>query len=715
MNKILLNIIVLTLLNLKLSAEIDIPAMQMDNIDIHNENFMLWMALISLVIVGVFAVYSFLRQLTNLKKKIKEIEEANNKLNQTQDQIVTSMGENIQNIAKENVAIVKNISNNNLDVKKNLKDIIHSEDKFSDISTNLIEFLRIKSNKIKAVNESMNLANLLNDIVGALKINTKNLQVELIYDVEESVPEIFKGDTLNISKILVNLLLYCVQNNANEVILKISKSELSDQKKNLTFTISGNTDIDIQSSENIFKANHNEKTDTYDSLGLFIAKELSELMDGKLIAKYNQKNLKFVFDIPLVVEKENEEEKTLVKNKKVYIVDSSYNTTLAIKNIFLGLGHIPTVDIKDNFLSNPPDFSGYDVLVIDEKLFTRKVINCFQNHKCKVISANSIFKQSQEYTSRTVADKQVYKPFIKKQLRETMEQLFVKNRKLNKEKTVNHKTTLEVYRNTFDDTVGITLNKFAEFRGTKVLLVEDNFINQKVFSGVLSKSAIRISVANNGQEALDILYGDKEFDIIFMDINMPIMDGYLATSKIREDERFKNIPIIALTALTASTEVENMFSSGMNGYLAKPLKKEKLFTVFAQFIKERKEDRRKKAREEKQIELLDGLNIKNGISQASSNEIFYKEILTEFQDAYSDSAKVFNKLVKDSRYEQLRMLCVDIRGIAGSIGAEEMQALVTEVLQRLIFKKYELIPSFVERYSYEINRVNSSIDQYLKR
>lgn len=710
MNKTLLYIIILTLASTELFA-----MMQLGNIDTQNKNFALWIALFSLAIVGIIAVYVFSGKLTKFKKKIEAIEEATDKINQTQDQIASSMGENIQNIAKENVEKAKKISDEKLDIKDGLEDVIHSEDKLLAITTNLIEFLRIKSKKIKVVNERMNLSNLLNDTLGTLKVSTENLEVELIYDVEESVPENFKGDTLNIGKILVNLLLYCVQNDADELILKISKNKIFDKKENLIFTISANVSSDIQNSENIFTANYNEESNSYDSLGLFISKELSHLLGGKLTALMRKENLKFVLDMPLVKEKDSKAEISVVKNKKVYIVDTSHNAALAINNIFLGLEHDSVADSKENFLLNPPDPVAYDLFVIDEKLFTKKVINVLNNQECKSISANNILQDSQEFINSTAADIQLSKPFTRRAVNEAMEQLFTKKSELSKEKITNKKDTLEVYRNTFDDTEGITLNKFAEFRGTSVLLVEDNYINQKVFSGVLSKSGMKITVANHGQEALDMLNGDKKFDIVFMDINMPIMDGYVATSKIRENEKFKDIPIIALSALTAISDVENMFENGMNGYLAKPLKKEKLFTVFAQFIKERKADRRGKPREEKSIEQLDGLNVKLGITQSSSNEIFYKEVLAEFQDAYGDSAKVFAKLVEDFRYEQLRMLCVDIRGLSGSIGAEDMQALVTEILQRLLFKKYELISTFVERYTYEIERINSSINQYLKR
>jgi hypothetical protein len=156
-----------------------------------------------------------------------------------------------------------------------------------------------------------------------------------------------------------------------------------------------------------------------------------------------------------------------------------------------------------------------------------------------------------------------------------------------------------------------------------------------------------------------------------------------------------------------------MFACGMNGYLAKPLRKGKLFSVFSLFITDKSPDRRSKVREEKKIISLDGLNIERGIYQSNSNEIFYKEILSEFKDAYSKSDEIFENLINDFRYEQLRMLCVDINGLSGAIGAEDMHELTTTILQTIAYKKHELLPTFVQEYSRELHKINTSIEKYL--
>ena len=89
---------------------------------------------------------------------------------------------------------------------------------------------------------------------------------------------------------------------------------------------------------------------------------------------------------------------------------------------------------------------------------------------------------------------------------------------------------------------------------------------------------MKLSIANNGQEALDFLEDNSDnVNFVFMDINMPVMDGFVATEKIRENRKFDNIPIVSLTALISEHEIQKMFDVGMNGYLSKPVKQSQLF------------------------------------------------------------------------------------------------------------------------------------------
>lgn len=123
----------------------------------------------------------------------------------------------------------------------------------------------------------------------------------------------------------------------------------------------------------------------------------------------------------------------------------------------------------------------------------------------------------------------------------------------------------------------------SKLKGLRVLLVEDDEINQELAVELLTRNRIEVVTANNGQEALAILK-DQEFDGVLMDCQMPIMDGYEATRKIREQEKFKDIPVIALTANAMAGDREKDLEAGMNDHIAKPIKPDEMYITMAKWI-----------------------------------------------------------------------------------------------------------------------------------
>ena len=111
--------------------------------------------------------------------------------------------------------------------------------------------------------------------------------------------------------------------------------------------------------------------------------------------------------------------------------------------------------------------------------------------------------------------------------------------------------------------------------------------------------------------------------------------------------------------------------------------------------------------------ILDGLNVKEGLSHMKDNDVFYREVLKEFMDAYSDSDILFEKLVKEQRFTQLKMLCLDMKGLTSTIGAKEMHTIINEIHQYLIYNKPELLDGYISRYKTEFSKFKNSIEIYL--
>ena len=710
MKKYTILIVFILLSHLSIFADTSISVQDVVSTD---EETTMWIALFGLGLIGILALFLSSEEVKKYKAKKAKEDEIEKEKHQKQNSIISKMSENIYDIAKDGTTI-SSITDAN---------IAKSENQLLTITTNLIDFLRIKSKKVIVSNQDFKLSNLLNEISGTLKTNTKRKEFELLYDIDDNVCKNLNSDTLNISKILVNILLYCVDNDSKQLHLQLTRTSLNSENDQLSFIISTDSTIDAENEIDIFRSNYNDSTEEYDSLGLFIAKELSKLMHGDVIARNNEdtKCLEFIFNIPYL-EAEEEKENTYIihsesiEPKNVLIIDSSKISAENTQHIILSLGHKVKVIDKEFYIDYLEYFDLYDVVFLDEKLFTNKVVAKLETLNCRVVSTSNLFTIKEEFPNANIADIQVTKPFTPWQISTLLHKLFVADHDTSEiapDKIINAGTK-PVHRNSFQATKNISLNSFIKFQNNKILLVEDNIINQKVFVGVLGKSNAHITVASHGKEALNILANDNNYDIIFMDINMPVMDGYIATLKIRENHNYDNIPIVALTTLTSSDEVSKMFAVGMNGYLPKPLLKEKLYTVLATFLQNLYIVTEKEMSDENgKVEKLDGLNLAAGIAKASSNDVFYKEILTEFRDAYGQSDKLFEKLVADFRYEQLRITCIDLKGLSGTIGAEKLYSILTDILQKLLFKKYDFIPELVQKYTKELEIVNNSINKYL--
>jgi CheY-like chemotaxis protein len=125
----------------------------------------------------------------------------------------------------------------------------------------------------------------------------------------------------------------------------------------------------------------------------------------------------------------------------------------------------------------------------------------------------------------------------------------------------------------------------GSLKGARVLLVEDNDMNQELAMELLANAGIEVTLAVNGQDALDKISADAGFDGVLMDCQMPVMDGYTATRDIRKNPAFKDLPIIAMTANAMTGDREKVIEAGMNDHIAKPLNVGAMFATIAKWIK----------------------------------------------------------------------------------------------------------------------------------
>ncbi len=262
----------------------------------------------------------------------------------------------------------------------------------------------------------------------------------------------------------------------------------------------------------------------------------------------------------------------------------------------------------------------------------------------------------------------------------------------------------------FDESKNIIASDFICFKGSHILLVEDNEINQKILQNILKKSGIQISIANDGQEALNILSSlKKPIDLILMDISMPIMDGYEATQKIRQNPAFDTLPIVTFTAFTQGSEIKQMFNIGANSHITKPLNIGQLYTVFLTYLSD-------KQRNISFIEELkvDGLDVIYGIALANNDEIAYKKSLFDFVVQYKETIHSMPKLIDEERSKRIMEVCSQMGISLKHIGAYELEDIVFKMKKIYIYNTEHRIEEFRDQFPLKLNKLVHNVEKYLK-
>lgn len=223
----------------------------------------------------------------------------------------------------------------------------------------------------------------------------------------------------------------------------------------------------------------------------------------------------------------------------------------------------------------------------------------------------------------------------------------------------------------------ITKESFNIFAGSKLLVAEDNMINQKVINGILGDSGMIVVMADDGQEALDILQKDKDFSIVLMDAHMPRVDGYEATRQIRQDSSLDHLLVVALSGDTAADDIRKMYNVGMQEHLEKPLKMDKLFEVIYCYI-DMKDDPQSSEQADENREYDEILNIEEGLEICGGDNELYKEVLSEFTTMYQDSDQKIKLFMAKDDIDSIQRLLLDISGISANIGADRLADVSTE-------------------------------------
>ncbi|MES9956063.1 MAG: response regulator [Sedimenticola sp.] len=228
----------------------------------------------------------------------------------------------------------------------------------------------------------------------------------------------------------------------------------------------------------------------------------------------------------------------------------------------------------------------------------------------------------------------------------------------------------------------------AHLHGARVLVVEDNEINLEVAQELLEQNGLHVSVAVNGREAVEKVRS-ASFDAVLMDVQMPVMDGYEATTMIRSEPHFKDLPIIAMTASAMPADRGRCLDVGMNDFVSKPFEPRDLFLTLDRWISVDESQVAEDLQtytppaEPGRLPVIEGLDAEDGLRRVGGNKALYTRLLLKFRQSQSDFGAGIRAALAAGDMEGARRAAHTLKGVSGNIGAVELYQSSQE-LERLI-------------------------------
>ena len=234
----------------------------------------------------------------------------------------------------------------------------------------------------------------------------------------------------------------------------------------------------------------------------------------------------------------------------------------------------------------------------------------------------------------------------------------------------------------------ISEEEISKIKNSKILLVEDNTVNQDIVIGLLKEKVASLDVVENGEEALNLLE-EKDFDLVLMDCQMPVMDGYETTKRIRKQEKFVDLPIIAMTANVMKEDVEKVLSVGMNDHIGKPIDFDLVLSTLSKWLKASNHEHN--PIQEPAVDVTGStkgnniwsdfpeLDVKNAINRINNNESLYADVLKSYVETQASFADIFYQAVNDGNMELAERTIHSLRGNSATIGALEIYERANEI------------------------------------
>ena len=564
------------------------------------------------------------------------------------------------------------------------------------IINDILDFSKIEAGKMDMESIDFNLNTVLQNLGNVVSVKAHEKEnLEILFDTDPNVPHYLVGDPLRLGQVLINLCNNAVKfTEEGEIIVSIKLLNIENNKSTLEFKVS-DTGIGLtkEQQNKLFQSFSQADSSTTrkfggTGLGLSISKRLVEMMDGSIrVESEPGKGSNFIFSAVFGIQDNPMKNKALLptpdlrKLKSLVVDDRSTSREIlksALESFSFNVTTVSSGKKAIEELENCSKDKPYKLVLMDwqmpnmDGLETIKKLKDIENLKLpKFIMVTAFGREEIMQQAENIGiDGFLIKPFNNSLLFDTIIECF-KVSNTNKKKLYTKKS--------YD------IGKLKLIQGAKVLLAEDNEINRQVATELLENMFLDVTVVHNGKEAVDKT-AQFDYDIILMDIQMPIMDGFTATKIIRNSNKKNNdkLPILAMTAHAMTGDKEKSHQAGMNDHITKPIDPEKLLHAMLKWIPHGERPipthltsavsaLNKDKIDNHQLPELPGINTNVGLGHVSGNHELYLNLLKKFKINYDRVTEKIKTALSNKDNELALRIAHSIKGVAGSIGALELQ------------------------------------------
>jgi two-component system, sensor histidine kinase and response regulator len=594
------------------------------------------------------------------------------------------------------------------------------------IINDILDFSKIEAGKLEVENTEFRLDKVLEDLSSVVSQKAHDKNLEFLISSRGNLPPSLIGDPLRLGQILINLVNNAVKfTERGEVAVKVALEErTSDRVKVKVSVRDSGIGMTPAQAARLFQAFSQADTSTSrkyggTGLGLSISKRLAEIMGGEIwvestygvgstffftawlgIGAAEPEQKRFVPDLSgiraLVVDDNPLACEILSEGLTAFAlkVDSASSGEQAIRELYAADAHDPYQVVLVDW-QMPGGMDGLEVSRLIKHGGTLK-------HVPKVVMVTGFGRED----IRTQAEDMGIEGFLLKPVSPSLL----------------YDTIIDLFGST--ESKGDRSRSTSEAahsqaaNGIRVLLVEDNEVNQQVATELLESSGAIVTIANHGGEAVSTLTeGDDPppFDVVFMDLQMPKMDGYTATKLIRAQPRFDGVPIIAMTAHALVEEREKCLDAGMSDHVTKPIDPDALLATLLRWAKPRQavsgeetETKPEVARDEIMLPEIAGVDIEGGLKRVVGNKRLYRDLLLQFASKQADAPAQIATAIESGDMKLAERIAHTVKGVAGNLGLGQVFT-AAEQLERTIRQGNKLDTASLEEFAGLMSRQVQSI------